>query len=145
MGVGRESSVGMFLSELRVDDLPLRPSRARFGEDFVDAAEPCRNNGTPGVANAVEALARAACEWFGDGSGDAKLPWAPTSSAEGDRSAFTAGDSVPGILEELAEVRDAATRDWEDSWLLVFCGRCDRSNKGAGFFRRGNRKKVVVV
>src|SRR4051794_30624859 len=75
VGVGKESSVGMFLKERKVDDLPLGPSLARLGDDFVDAAEPCRNRGTPGAAaNAVEAFARAACEWFGDGSGDAKRP-----------------------------------------------------------------------
>jgi len=74
-----------------------------------EAVEPCRNSpGTPVAANADEDLARATWESEGDGRGEGKPPETSTSSVEGDRNAFTAADSVPGIREELADAREAA-------------------------------------
>jgi hypothetical protein len=40
VGVGRGSSLGIFLKELRVDDLPRMPSLERVGEDLLEALDP---------------------------------------------------------------------------------------------------------
>jgi hypothetical protein len=105
VGVGKASSLGAFLKELKVDDRPRMPNLARVGDDLVDALEPWRNSGAAGPPNPKE-LVVCACEAReGDGEGEAKPPSAPMSSTDGERSDLTAGDSVPGILVELAEAR----------------------------------------
>lgn len=82
----------MFRNELKVEDLPRMPSRFRVGDDALEAAEPCRNNGAPGIAKDVEARARALGE--GDGRGDCD-PWArrPILSVEGERIVAGTEDS----------------------------------------------------
>lgn len=157
-GVGNGSSFAKFRNEFIVDDLPRSPSLARVGDDAVDALEPCRKRGTPGPARPALDLTRAE----GEGNGVAK-PWPPTSSVDAERKALTADDSDPKARTELlTDGRGADSPSW-----LCFCGddfwgldsevsnskafeykttyRCERSNRGAGFFRRGRRKKVVVV
>jgi hypothetical protein len=107
VGVGKGSALGTFRNELNVEDLPRIPSLARVGEDLLDAVEPCRNSGAPGIAKAVEDRARALCE--GDGNEDWD-PWGnrPTLSTEGERSAVTGGDSGGRTPEELTDVRETA-------------------------------------
>jgi hypothetical protein len=113
VGVGRGSSLGIFFKELRVDDLPRMPSLERVGEDLLEALDPCRKRGTPGIpwaANAIADFARAPlCD--GDGRGEAIPPWITISSVERERRAFTAGDSLPGIRVELAEARETVKCD----------------------------------
>jgi hypothetical protein len=127
--------MGRFLNELNVEDLPRRSSLIRVGEDLVEALEPCRMIGIPGPVEAT--LSRTLCD--GDGKGDVN-PRA-TSSADGERRALTAEDSVPRFRLEL--FADAIGVD--SLGVFDFWGRCDRLKRGAGFFRRGRRKKVVVV
>jgi hypothetical protein len=107
VGVGKGSSLGIFRKELNVDDLPRIPSLARVGDDLEDeAVDPCLNSCEPGGANDDELFAITLCD--GEGRGEASPPGAATSSAEGDRRAFTAADSVPAIWEELAESLEGA-------------------------------------
>lgn len=49
VGVGRESSFGAFLNELRVDERPRSVNLERVGDDLEDdAVDPCLNKGVPG-------------------------------------------------------------------------------------------------
>lgn len=49
VGVGKESSFGAFLRELKVDERPRSVNLERVGDDLEDdAVEPCRNKGVPG-------------------------------------------------------------------------------------------------
>lgn len=66
VGVGKGSSLGILRKELNVDDLPRIPSLARVGEDVVDALDPCRRIGIPGVA---DVFAKRLCD--GEGKGEA--------------------------------------------------------------------------
>lgn len=89
-----------------MDDLPRIPSRARVGEDLVEALDPCRKRGTLGATKVDDDLARTICD--GEGRGEAN-PWVATSSAEEECKAFTAGDSVPGVrADKLTDGRGAA-------------------------------------
>jgi hypothetical protein len=90
VGVGKGSSIGMLRKELNVEDLPRMPSLARVGEDLVDALDPWRRIGIPGLADD----GFASTLYDGEGKGEAN-PWTATSSVDGERSAFTAEDSDP--------------------------------------------------
>lgn len=117
-GVGKGSSFGKFRNEFNVDDLPLRPSLARVGDDVVDALELCRNNGTPGPARAALDLTRA----DGEGKGVAN-PWPSTSSVDGERKALTAEDSDPKPRTELlTDGRGAESASRLCFWGDDFCG-----------------------
>jgi hypothetical protein len=111
VGVGRGSSLGIFLKELRVDDLPRMPSLERVGEDLLEALDPCRKRGTPGTPEELNRFFARALLCDGDGRGEASASWIAISSVEAERRAFTAGDSVPGIRVELAEARETVRCD----------------------------------
>lgn len=139
VGVGRLSSLGMFLRELSVEDLPRIPSRDFVGEECVDALESWRISGDPGMANDIEDIARALCD--GDGRGEENPE--PSSAVIGIRSALTAGESELGLALLLPLPKLPGTDNEPPfSGDMILGGR---GNSGPGFFLRGSRKNVVVV
>lgn len=141
-GVGKESSAGVFLRELRVDERPRKVNLERDGEDLEDdAVEPFRNKGVPGRPRLEDVFIKALGEegaCVGEGNGD----WKPSGviSSEDCEVRAARAESDEGAVDNLVTESEC-----EASGCAFFCGRCLRSNNGAGFLRRGRRKKVVVV
>lgn len=138
-GVGSASSLGMFLRELRVEDLPRVPSLDLVGEDRTEALESRLTRGEPGTEKAIEDFVSALFE--GDPIGDADT--LPSSAVDDIRIDVPATDSeLTDVLVMLgfAEVL-GTTNDPLDSGAMTLGGS---GNKGPLFGLR-RRKKVVVV